>query len=446
MQNDKNSVLDREKDIRNKVNVLEGLHKSCQLSAVGLAEPVLNESRYLARALADLLHFEKGTVDYSKALGEAEHAARNATNDAIDLLITYVKTVVKRIELNCPKFDIATSVFGDDFITAFEVLETIDPLIVYSRSDRTKRYPIYEELASSGKMQSISNFALRLRHIEAVAKRTQAGVTKLPIEAHAGDSWLAQKISDALTGVSAQANLEVHFQPKYQQIGELKKCVGAEALMRLTVDGQNINPSLFITVAEHNGLINGIGKFALNESIKLLKRLPELPSVSVNVSPYELLDDQYSKKTLEIVQSELGDEIGRLELEITEGSAIADLGSSEQIKQLSEAGIQIAIDDFGTGQTKFDYLAELKVNVLKIDISLVRKLRASPKNYTPLLKAIVEIGKVFDLTVVAEGVEYPADIEKLEGSIGVSVFQGWLFGKVVSADQFLDIHKSQCAA
>ena len=95
--------MEKAKGIREKVNIVESLHKTCQLSALGLIEPILNELRYLARALSDVVYYEAHSKEYADALQAADHAANVAINDAIDILVTYIKVALKKIEAGYPK-------------------------------------------------------------------------------------------------------------------------------------------------------------------------------------------------------------------------------------------------------------------------------------------------------------------------------------------------------
>ena len=437
MSNNIETVIEREKSIREKVNIIEQLHKTCQLSAIGLSEAVLNESRYLSRALADVLFFERNSEEHLRALEESEHAARNAINDSIDLLVTYVKVAIARFETRYQKFDVATSVFGTQYMDVLGALTQIDPKIVRSRKDRTERLPVYSELSNSDLLDKLTSFALNARQIEAFAKRVSLGVARFPEEAGAGDVWLANKIESALNGATTDARMEVYFQPKYSIKDGENVCVGAEALMRMKCGAFNPTPELFITVAEHNGLINEIGSKVLRESLQLLADLPALPAVSVNVSPYELLDPEYSNRVLALIAEVLPGQAHRLELEITEGTAIENGRSLDHIVRLSEEGVRIAIDDFGTGQTRFDYLAQFKIDTIKIDQSLIRQLRIDKAGYCPLIKAISAIGSVYGMDIVAEGVEFLDEINLLINDAKIEKFQGWYFEKALSKADFV---------
>lgn len=440
----KTSVLQRSKAIHDKVNLLEKLHKACQLTRLGIAEPILNETRYLSRALADMLHYqEDNKLEYMKALGIAELAVHSAINDAVDILLTYVKTSLANIRRDYPSFVIAVSAYGDVYLEALKAIEHLDSLVIYSRENRRERYQTYKKLADHPSKQwlhTVSSFALKIKEIEATAQRTT--------EQYSGaeDKSVASLLIRALENLSAKSPvenapvLEVHFQPKYNTASGGGQCVGAEALLRMSFSGAKISPDQFIGVAERSKLIEPLGRVALKTSLEVLRENPGLRCISVNVSTHELLSPNYADEIIALLDSE-GVLPERLELEITEGTVIADLESANHLLKLSECGVKISIDDFGTGQTKFDYLANIPVKVIKIDRSMVNKFLLAPETHGRLIKAVIAVGKSCDLDVIAEGIESEADAKKLE-ALGLFDFQGFHFGRPRPVEEFLKENKS----
>ena len=72
--------------------------------------------------------------------------------------------------------------------------------------------------------------------------------------------------------------------------------------------------------------------------------------------------------------------------------------------QISKIGIEISIDDFGNGYSSFSYLKQLPVNILKMEKSFIRDI---PENQSDIeiSRAIIKLGDVIKLDVIAEGVE-----------------------------------------
>ncbi len=125
----------------------------------------------------------------------------------------------------------------------------------------------------------------------------------------------------------------------------------------------------------------------------------------------------------------------RLTLEITESGFMEQPERSLTIlKQLRDLGTMISIDDFGTGYSSLAYFRNLPATELKIDQTFVNNMCTDPRDEA-LVKTIIDLAHNFGLTVVAEGVEEKAQVEKLT-EMGCDVLQGYLFGEPVPAAEF----------
>jgi EAL domain-containing protein (putative c-di-GMP-specific phosphodiesterase class I) len=94
-------------------------------------------------------------------------------------------------------------------------------------------------------------------------------------------------------------------------------------------------------------------------------------------------------------------------------------------------GIGFALDDFGTGYSSLSYLALMRPRIIKIDQSFVSPTLESIRNDT-LLEAIVTLGHNLDMTMLAEGIETHAQLQRLQG-LGCELGQGFLFSRAVPA-------------
>ena len=245
---------------------------------------------------------------------------------------------------------------------------------------------------------------------------------------------LSQELHQAL----ASGELSMHYQP----LVELRRStvVGFEALMRWhqRTRGQ-VPPDVFIPLAEQSSLIGELGQFALREagaaaaSWQSAGGSAVAPYVSVNLSAHQFHDPtllSFVEKVL--ATSSLAP--CRLVLEITEGTALADVaGAARVVEELRDLGVRLALDDFGTGYSSLSYLARLQPSIIKIDKSFVSPM-AENLHAQSLLAAIVSLGHDLDMTVVAEGIETPEQLERLRG-LGCDVGQGYLFSRAVPAGE-----------
>ena len=142
----------------------------------------------------------------------------------------------------------------------------------------------------------------------------------------------------------------------------------------------------------------------------------------MNISGTTAMDPRWHNQLLETISaSKLAE--NRLIVEITETVAINDLVSTRRfVERLREAGCGVAIDDFGAGFTSFKNLRELPITMVKIDGSYCRNLAANKENAF-IVRNLIELGRNFNLTTVAEWIETEEDAKLLQ-SWGVDYLQG----------------------
>jgi EAL domain-containing protein (putative c-di-GMP-specific phosphodiesterase class I) len=153
--------------------------------------------------------------------------------------------------------------------------------------------------------------------------------------------------------------------------------------------------------------------------------------VAVNISPVQLRRRAFADHLLDLVGEWRNENVG-VDIEITEGVLIDDVSSAvSQLRVLRRSGIRVAIDDFGTGYSSLSRLAELPVDMLKIDRSFISGLTSSGAGRT-VAETIIALGRAFDMTTVAEGVETPEQFEMLE-HLGCDQSQGYLHSRPLAA-------------
>lgn len=226
----------------------------------------------------------------------------------------------------------------------------------------------------------------------------------------------------------------MHYQPIVNLTSS--EVVGFEALMRWRHAERGwIPPNVFIPLAEKSDLIIELGAFALREATAAACgwNIDEECFVTVNVSA-----SQFGVPSLgpfiENVLSESGLSPSQLVLEITESAALDDMSKTiRTLAYLRRRGVGLAIDDFGTGHASLSYLVDLQPVIIKIDRSFVSPKRASIRNDI-VLEAIVSLGHNLKTTMLAEGVETPAQLARLR-QLGCELGQGYLFSPAVPASE-----------
>lgn len=230
----------------------------------------------------------------------------------------------------------------------------------------------------------------------------------------------------------------LHYQPKIEIT--TGRVVGAEALIRWKdLDNGYIPPMQFIPVLEETGLIHAVGRWALQEAVAQYLRWCDAGvspvRIAVNVSPLQL---RHAGFVAELEQAIGIDEraAAGLELEITEGLIMEDIGYNTRTLQVIRAlGVTVAIDDFGTGFSSLSYLARLPIDTLKIDRTFVADMTCNPARLI-LVSAIISLASSLNLKVVAEGVENDDQLEILR-KMNCDEIQGFLMGKPEPAESFV---------
>lgn len=210
-----------------------------------------------------------------------------------------------------------------------------------------------------------------------------------------------------------------------------------EALARWAGPGQgvgDVGPSEFIGIAEQTGLIRTLGEWALREACRTAAGWggDGRPGVRVNVSPLQLGNHDFTG-TVQRVLAETGLSASRLGLELTEAAIIDDSEASRAtIEGLHGLGVQLLLDDFGTGYSALSYLHRFpQIGCLKIDRSFIDGM-GRRRSDEAIVTAVLAIAREFDLDVVAEGVEQPAQMERLR-ALGCPLAQGYLLGRPMPA-------------
>jgi EAL domain-containing protein (putative c-di-GMP-specific phosphodiesterase class I) len=130
-----------------------------------------------------------------------------------------------------------------------------------------------------------------------------------------------------------------------------------------------------------------------------------------------------------------GVRVDQIEFEITEGILIGECAqTAANMRDLRQAGIVFSVDDFGTGFSSLSYLQRFPLSSLKIDRSFVTEL-PSHADSAILTKAIISMAQQLRMSVVAEGVETPEQLEFLRQA-GCDIAQGYLFSRPVPSDRF----------
>jgi diguanylate cyclase (GGDEF)-like protein/PAS domain S-box-containing protein len=235
-----------------------------------------------------------------------------------------------------------------------------------------------------------------------------------------------------------QDQFKLHYQPIVQL--EDQKLVGFEALIRWQhpIRGM-IFPADFIPLAEATGLIMPIGWWVLRSACQQLvywqQEYPQTGSIfiSVNITAKQF-SQPYAGDIIAQILETTGLDPHCLKLEITESEIIRNIDSVlSTVGKLKNLGIQLSMDDFGTGYSSLSYLHCLPVDTLKLDRSFIQNLE-SDRHQLELVKTIIKLAEVFNLDLIAEGIEREQQRLQLL-DLQCKYGQGYLFSKPLSSSQ-----------
>jgi diguanylate cyclase (GGDEF)-like protein/PAS domain S-box-containing protein len=247
-------------------------------------------------------------------------------------------------------------------------------------------------------------------------------------------------ISNGLRRGLEKKEFQVYYQPKVDVTSG--RIVAMEALVRWEHPELGLlSPVEFIHLAEENGLIMQLGEWVLRESCFQNVRwqaegIHDL-RIAVNLSGYQLQHTALVA-TIRRVLKETGMSPDHLDLEITESAIMQNPDfAAAVLSEITDLGIHISIDDFGTGYSSLAHLKRFSVNTLKIDKSFVQDVTLNSTD-AAIATAIIAMGNILKLNVIAEGVETQAQYDFFKEN-NCDQVQGFLFCRPLPAGELLDM-------
>ena len=234
----------------------------------------------------------------------------------------------------------------------------------------------------------------------------------------------------------AQDEFVLHYQPKVNM--RSGKVIGAEALVRWQHPEKGLlSPVKFLPVIEESPLTVELGEWVINAALSQIEAWHDNGldlTVSVNIGARQLQQGDFVTRLRAILAKHPNVSPSRLELEVLETSALADMAQvSQVIEDCRQIGVKFALDDFGTGYSSLTYLKRLRMEILKIDQSFVRDMLVDPDDLA-ILEGVIGLAGAFKREVIAEGVETVAHGTALL-HLGCELAQGYGIARPMPAEQ-----------
>ena len=383
-----------------------------------------NRSLGICLAIFDLNHFKPINDSYGHEVGdqvlkvvaqllmrslrEGEHLYRLGGDEFAAIFLNADREVAKSIATRCNE-----AIINYPF-TDLGIQEPIRISIGLAHA-RGDEYELLKALQWRADLAMYSAKQPGQSHVAFYRDEMEANSSKLL------SNWVNNAVYEA---IKSGEGLEMHYQPI---INLEDGCADYyEALIRIRRDNELITPNHIFKLVETHRLEVDMDRAIFKQILYDLNRgtIPEGSGISINISGPSIIKPEIIEWMAPFIPF-----IKRykLVLEVTETSLITQIDvASRHLNRLREAGFLVALDDFGSGYSSICYLANMPVDIVKFDISLIRGLEDDQQLtiVSHLATMISEAGYL----LVAEGIETDRLVEQVKG-IGFDYGQGYLFGR-----------------
>lgn len=240
---------------------------------------------------------------------------------------------------------------------------------------------------------------------------------------------MKERMQEALDDIINNKQIRTVFQP----IISLRdgQVLGHEALSRITCESEIKNPDmLFNLAAEYNRLwdLELLCRTRTLETAFKFMIPPYDKKLFINVNPHTMHDDAFRKGFTKEFLKQFNISPKSIVFEITEKNVISDRGGFRAtIDHYKSQDYEIAIDDAGAGYSGLNLISDINPSYIKLDINLIRGVDNDNLKFA-LVKGMVELSKVSNIHLIAEGIETYEELDTLI-NLGVQYGQGFFIQK-----------------
>ncbi len=371
---------------------------------------------------------------------------RDKGDEVLAEISGYLKDLVERTG------GMATRLEGDTFLfyvpdrdNDYEkwLRELNDHLLALSDLNVKLRVGVYRDVDKEIRIEARFDRAMRAANL--IKDDYTQLISYYDDEDYQNDIYREQLINEMRFSLENE-EFEVWFQPKYDISADPPLIASAEALVRWRHPKRGmISPGVFIPLFEENGMIQSLDHFVWEKAASYIRGWRDdfghsVP-ISVNASRIDLFNHVLPELLVCILERYgLGTE--DMYLEITE-SAYTDTGEQllAMIGRLKERDFVVEMDDFGSGYSSLNMLADFPIDILKLDMSLVRDMTHNEKK-ARIVGVVMELAEALNIKVIAEGVEEMEQVELLR-RLGCRLIQGYYFAKPMPEAEFRELLRKE---
>ncbi len=356
-----------------------------------------------------------------------------------------LREVAQRLRREIRGYDVVARFGGDEFAIMLENLNSqlaLKHCIERLTNQLTEAYHLDNEIFNISFSIGIAIASRQYLSVEEMLRDADIAMYEAKKQGRGKAVFYEQKMHNQVVAIMRmQSDLRKAFENEefclfYQPIISLENrhTVSLEALLRWQHPQKGlISPDKFIPVAEEMGLINELGLWVFKKACSQLKVWQQQfehhqnLGMNINVSMLQLRQPRLVREISDILQK-TGINPHNCRVEITESAMMQDPELMMRVlHDLKCLEVQLYVDDFGTGYSSLSYLQKFPLDALKIDKSFIQEIDSSEKS-KQITRAIIALGKAFDLRVVAEGVENETQIDILQSAQCHHV-QGYYFSR-----------------
>lgn len=240
---------------------------------------------------------------------------------------------------------------------------------------------------------------------------------------------MSNSLSSALDVIIENKQIKPVFQP----IVSLKdgQVVGYEALSRITEPSIIKDAEELFKVASEGNKAWALEALCRKKAIQhasTFMNASSSPKLFLNVNPIIIHDDAFDKNYTRKLVKQYGLNPDNIVYEITEKNMIMDMHQFQRLlTYYKNQNYKIAIDDVGAGYSGLNLISEVQPDYLKLDLQLTKNIDTNPLKFA-LVKAMADLTKVSNMSLIAEGIETEGELAALI-SIGVQYGQGYFIQK-----------------